>query len=214
MQRSVSQVGRDAVFKTPQEEVERIVAHKTNYYICLKVTQDADESEIKHNYLRLSRLVHPDKCNHPDAGLASATLNQAKDTLTNPLKKRLYDAYIDDLAKGQGVDSEGMTYAEWEAKMAAHPVRLPAWLEKILGIKVVGQIVAVILLLLMIPLLLIALVLGLVMWLICIPFNILFRCCCPDKWEEAKRQYEEQQRQQAGGQDDGAYVPPQQAQNV
>ena len=89
------------------------------------MTQDADESELKYNYLRLSRLVHPDKCSHPNAAEASAVLNQAKDTLTNPIKKRLYDAYLDDLAKGQGVNKDEMTYAEWEAKMAQMPVRLP-----------------------------------------------------------------------------------------
>jgi hypothetical protein len=180
--------------------------------LVLQVTANSDESEIKYNYLRLSRMVHPDKCSHPDAGLASATLNQAKDTLMNPLKKRLYDAYIDDLAKGHNADgnSNDMTYAEWEAKAAANPVRIPAWLEKLLRIKVVGQIVALILLILFIPLVILILLIGVVLWLICIPFNVLFRCCCPDKWEEAKRQFEEAQAAQQQG---GAYEPPQ-SQNV
>ena len=37
MRRAVSQVGKAAVFGTPDEEVTRILAHKQNYYICLKV---------------------------------------------------------------------------------------------------------------------------------------------------------------------------------
>ena len=38
MERAVSNVGRAAAFGTPEEEVARIVAHQTNYYICLKVS--------------------------------------------------------------------------------------------------------------------------------------------------------------------------------
>lgn len=33
-------------------------------------------SEIRSNYLRLSRLVHPDKCSHPQAANAFAIVNQ------------------------------------------------------------------------------------------------------------------------------------------
>lgn len=208
MERAVSKIGREATFGTPEEEVQRILSHKTNYYVCLKVTVSSNESEIKYNYLRLSRLVHPDKCQSPGAGEASATLNQAKDTLMNPLKKRLYDAYIDDIAKGQGKNKDEMTYAEWEASNAARPVHLPAWLERILRIKVVGQLVALILLILLIPLLLIFLVIGLVLWILCIPCNILVPKCCPDQWEQAKREYAEAQgRDEEQGQ--SSYEPPQ-----
>lgn len=38
--RAVSEVGRAAKFKTPEEEIQRILAHKTNYYICLKVRRE------------------------------------------------------------------------------------------------------------------------------------------------------------------------------
>lgn len=34
------------------------------------------QAEIKANYYKLSRLVHPDKCSHPRAGDAAAVLNQ------------------------------------------------------------------------------------------------------------------------------------------
>ncbi len=42
------------------------------------VTSTAEESEIKYNYLRLSRIVHPDKCQAEGAGEASAILNQVR----------------------------------------------------------------------------------------------------------------------------------------
>lgn len=37
LRRGVSNVGKAAVFGTPEEEVARILAHKQNYYVCLKV---------------------------------------------------------------------------------------------------------------------------------------------------------------------------------
>ncbi len=114
---------------------------------------------------------------------------QAKDTLMNSLKKTLYDAYLDDAAKGTGQD--GKTYAEWEASNAMRPVQIPAWLQKILEIKVLGQIIALLLVIILIPILLIVVVIGFVMWLLCLPIQALVRCCCPDKWEEMKRQYED-----------------------
>ena len=149
----------------------------------MQVLKDSDAADIRTNYLRLSRLVHPDKCpNNPSAADASAVLNQAKDTLTNPLKKPLYDAYVTDVtaAVGEGV-AEEMTYADWEAAQSAYPVRLPAWLAKILSIPVLGQIISLVLVILLIPLILIVLllglVLGLVLYILCLPIDILCRCC-------------------------------------
>jgi hypothetical protein len=37
LKRAVSNVGKAAAFGTPDEEVARILKHKQNYYICLKV---------------------------------------------------------------------------------------------------------------------------------------------------------------------------------
>lgn len=42
----------------------------------LQVRKDTDPKEIRANYFRLSRLVHPDKCSHPRAADASAIVNQ------------------------------------------------------------------------------------------------------------------------------------------
>jgi hypothetical protein len=122
----------------------------------------------------------------------------------NPLKKTLYDAYIDDSAKG----TEGeKTYAEWEASNAMRPVQIPAWLQKILEIKVLGQVIALLLVIVLIPLLLIVVVIAFVMWLLCLPVNLVFKCCCPDKWEKAKQQYEDDLKQAEEG---GYQAPPSQ----
>lgn len=50
---------------------------------------------------------------------------QAYDTLSNPVKKKLYDAYATNETK-----PDGMSYAEWESRQ----VEIPRWLERILRI--------------------------------------------------------------------------------
>ena len=154
---------------------------KSNYYLVLKTTKDSDPAELKLNHRRLSLLVHPDKnAGNAAASDASAAVNNAKDTLSNPLKKRLYDAYVTDVG-ASGTGTAGMSYPEWEAAAAAHPVKLPKWLEKALNVPVLGQVLGLLILLLIgLPLailalcvLLIVLVLMVVMEIICCPI----RCC-------------------------------------
>lgn len=58
-----------------------LIAHHLSLSLDLRllaVTSTAEESEIKYNYLRLSRIVHPDKCRAEGAGEASAILNQVR----------------------------------------------------------------------------------------------------------------------------------------
>lgn len=171
-----------------------------------QVLKDTDPADLRRNYLRLSRLVHPDKCpNNPDAANASAILNQANDTLTNPLKKRLYDAYVTDVtAAAPGTDASDMTYADWEAAQAAYPVQIPAWMDKLLRIPVLGQIIALIMLILLIPLVLVFLLLGLVLYCLCIPINILLRCCCGMTPAQMQAEYERQEFAAAAGGADSA----------
>lgn len=42
----------------------------------MQVKKDTEASEVRINYLRLSRLVHPDKCNDARAPEAAAVINQ------------------------------------------------------------------------------------------------------------------------------------------
>ena len=100
----------------------------------MQVLKDSDASVVRINYLKLSRMVHPDKCSLPQAADASAVLNQAKDTLDNPLKKRLYDAYVSDVTEAAGAagaaGAPDMTYAEWEAAQATQQVKIPVSTER------------------------------------------------------------------------------------
>jgi hypothetical protein len=174
LRRGVSKTGRMAEFGTADEEVERICKHERNYYFVLHVKKDTPKADIKANYYKISRLVHPDKCSHPKAGDAAAVLNQAWDTLNNPIKKRPYDAYVDDI----NVDApEGQTYAEWEASNATQQIQLPRWVQAILRLP--GGVI--ILALILLPLTLILLALMLALMIICIPIQLVCNClgCAP-----------------------------------
>ena len=196
MRRAVSNVGREAVFGTPEEEIDRIIKHKMNYYIVLKVLKDSDPSEIKLNHRRLSLLVHPDKTSDPRASEASAVLNMAKATLSDPLKKRLYDAYVEDVNLSSATSAEEpMTYAQWEASQAQ--VKIPAWLEKLLRIPLFGPFLALIFLLLvlvvlaaLIPISIAIVMIIIIFFIIMIPVNALIRCMCgPQEFDESDDQF-------------------------
>jgi hypothetical protein len=90
----------------------------------------------------------------------------------------MYDAYVTDVTAAAGTNASEMSYADWEAAQAAYPVQIPAWMDKLLRVPVLGQVIALIMLILLIPLLLVVLLLGLALYCLCLPFNILFRCCC------------------------------------
>jgi hypothetical protein len=126
-------------------------------------------------------------------------LNQAKDTLDNPMKKKLYDAYVTDVTAALKSDGPEMTYADWEAAQAAYPVRLPKWLESVLRVPLLGQIIALCMLILLIPLLLIAVAIGLLLYCLCLPFNILARCFCGPPKMDAEAEAESQAFADAAG---------------
>jgi len=64
-----------------------------DYYSILKVTKDAEISVIKLVFHQLSKLYHPDTWagSKKEANDRQAELNEAKDTLLNPSKKKKYD---------------------------------------------------------------------------------------------------------------------------
>lgn len=171
LDRGVSMTGKQAHFGTADEEVERILRFQKNYYYVLKAKKDTPSSDIKANYYKLCRLIHPDKCQHAQAKDATAAVNQAYDTLTSAVKKTAYDMYVDDI----NVDApEGMSYAEWEASNMAAQVKVPKWMETVLRIPGAGFILALILLPLTLVVVLVVLVLVLALQIICCPV----RCLC------------------------------------
>mmetsp|Transcript_16264 Transcript_16264/g.48725 ORF Transcript_16264/g.48725 Transcript_16264/m.48725 type:complete len:234 (+) Transcript_16264:471-1172(+) len=152
-----------AVFGTAEEEVVRLTrVDNMSYYAVLKVEPD-NLSALKRNYFKLSRLVHPDKCSHPESGKAMAVVSTAYDVLSTPMKKKLYDAYATQ------EKPEDMSYAQWEAQQ----VEIPMWLQRVLKVPCGGCF----LLMFLVPVLIIVLILFGVVWLLCLPFRLLLRCC-------------------------------------
>ncbi|MGN0992743.1 MAG: DnaJ domain-containing protein, partial [Bacilli bacterium] len=62
-----------------------------NYYELLNVDRKASEEEIKKAYRSMAKKYHPDINKSPEASKIIVSLNEAKDTLLDPIKRRDYD---------------------------------------------------------------------------------------------------------------------------
>ncbi|KAL3737071.1 hypothetical protein ACJRO7_025920 [Eucalyptus globulus] len=77
------------------EEVTRIVgAEVDNPYDVVGVNHNMSTDKVKKRYWRLSLLVHPDKCSHPQANEAFIKLNKAFKDLQDPDKRKALDDKI------------------------------------------------------------------------------------------------------------------------
>lgn len=63
-----------------------------DYYATLGVARDASQDEIKKAYRRLARKYHPDVSKEADAGKRMAAINEANEVLSDPEKRKVYDA--------------------------------------------------------------------------------------------------------------------------
>lgn len=77
------------------EEVTRIMgAEVDNPYDVVGVNHNMSADKMKKRYWRLSLLVHPDKCSHPQAHQAFVKLNKAYKDLQDPDKRKALDDKI------------------------------------------------------------------------------------------------------------------------
>lgn len=77
------------------EEVTRIMqAELDSPYDVLGVNRNMSADNIKRRYWKLSLMVHPDKCSHPQAHQAFVTLNKAFKDLLDPEKRKALDEKI------------------------------------------------------------------------------------------------------------------------
>lgn len=66
-------------------EVNRVLAcFKLNPYEHLNLAFDSGEDEVKRQYRKISLLIHPDKCHHPQAKEAFASLAKAQQLALDP----------------------------------------------------------------------------------------------------------------------------------
>ncbi|XP_063232740.1 LOW QUALITY PROTEIN: dnaJ homolog subfamily C member 1-like [Bacillus rossius redtenbacheri] len=66
----------------------------TNFYSLLGVEQDADASEIRRAYRRLSLVIHPDKSDAPDADVKFRQLAAVYDVLRDGTKRMRYNEVL------------------------------------------------------------------------------------------------------------------------
>ncbi|BFG41118.1 hypothetical protein CerSpe_273920 [Prunus speciosa] len=77
------------------EEVTRIMdAADDSLYDILGANQNMSAENIKKRYWKMSLLVHPDKCSHPQAQQAFVKLNKAFKELQDPDKRKVLDDKI------------------------------------------------------------------------------------------------------------------------
>lgn len=177
---------------------------------CFSLNQPTAD-DIKKAHRALSRLVHPDKNpGNPRAADASAALNSAVDVLSDPVKRKIFDLYVQDTEAQSGDDSgeggagTGKSFADWEAET----MRPPRWLLRVLGCPGGGVLVVVLAVLLLIP----ALVLLLVVALLCLPLRLALWHCCGvgepifSSVRRGSREREGEEREGGGG--GGAPSPP------
>src|ERR1700750_328235 len=74
-----------------------------DYYEILGVDRGADDATIKKSFRRLARELHPDVNAHdPDAEEKFKEAAAAYEVLSDPERRRLYDAYGEDGLRGRG----------------------------------------------------------------------------------------------------------------
>src|SRR5215212_5613840 len=84
-----------------------------DYYEVLGVARDADETEIKKAFRRLARELHPDVNDHdPEAEEKFKEAAEAYEVLSDPERRRAYDAYGHEGLRGGGGPGAGFESVE------------------------------------------------------------------------------------------------------
>lgn len=182
---SIPVTQEDVFPASPEQEIVRIKS-APNHYAILHVSTDAENAQMKKNYYALARMLHPDKCQLDGAKDAMTSVSQAYDTLTNVVKKTLYDQFLSQT--GADAENPNQTYQEWESRQ--QPVELPKWLAVLLGIRGCGWILAIIIFILLVPLVVLILVIYIIFVIICLPFRLVMRLCFPEKYAQMREQQE------------------------
>eukprot|EP01063_Lacrimia_lanifica_P041816 TRINITY_DN9833_c0_g1_i1.p1 TRINITY_DN9833_c0_g1~~TRINITY_DN9833_c0_g1_i1.p1 ORF type:complete len:295 (+),score=107.32 TRINITY_DN9833_c0_g1_i1:80-886(+) len=84
-------------------EITRILNTK-DYYAVLKVEKTAEQGDVHKAYRKLALLLHPDKCQEPQAEDAFKIVSRAYDTLSK--KREQYDLTGDDSDRAGGMNAQ------------------------------------------------------------------------------------------------------------
>ncbi|MBK7723069.1 MAG: molecular chaperone DnaJ [Austwickia sp.] len=83
-----------------------------DYYADLGVSRDATTEDIKRAYRKLARQLHPDVNPGPEAESRFKKVSQAYDVLSDPEKRRAFDAGADPYGGAQGGFGAGFTFSD------------------------------------------------------------------------------------------------------
>jgi molecular chaperone DnaJ len=83
-----------------------------NYYQDLGVARDASAEDIKRAYRRLARKMHPDVNTHVEAEEEFKKVSQAYDVLSDPEKRRAFDAGSDPYGGASGGFGQGFSFSD------------------------------------------------------------------------------------------------------
>ncbi|OAG29263.1 hypothetical protein NEDG_01336 [Nematocida displodere] len=72
------------------EEVQRILASKHDYYGVLQITKESTPEEVRRKYKQLAVKVHPDRNTHEKASDAFVVLNQAYEEMKDGRNKNTF----------------------------------------------------------------------------------------------------------------------------
>jgi len=75
------------------------MAGHSDYYSILRVSRGASEREIRQSYRSLVFQLHPDHNPHPDAAEGFRLVQEAWETLGDPMQRALYDQLLDQPAQ-------------------------------------------------------------------------------------------------------------------
>lgn len=73
-----------------------------SYYDDLKISRDAPLEVIRAAYKSLSLKYHPDRCDNSQANEIMATINVAYEVLSDPMKRKQYDEWIEMIERKSG----------------------------------------------------------------------------------------------------------------
>jgi curved DNA-binding protein CbpA len=77
-------------YEIKQSATIRRILKSSNYFEVLDVERNATKDQIKKSFRELSKMVHPDKCSHPNSTQAFRQLQKASETLLDETKKSEY----------------------------------------------------------------------------------------------------------------------------